>query len=212
MPLIFSNHLDNGVSVGVWSNDEDISFFESNLELYYEEVNELGDLTERKQLEWLSSRYLLNQMVGRNYRLATVKDNFGKPYLIGTDLHISLSHSGKYTAAIVADFPTGIDVQVIVAKIEKIKHKFLSLDELANYEKTMDVNILLIYWGAKESLFKAYGKGEVDFKKQLFVEPFSIDDGKCIGYVYKDNTTYKYEMNFIMNESYALVYIINLNQ
>jgi 4'-phosphopantetheinyl transferase len=209
MPLIFSKHLGNDVSVGIWQNDEETVFFESNLALYSEEVNELIDLTERKQLEWLSSRYLLHKLIGQNYRLAIVKDNFGKPYLIGSEKHISLSHSGIYTAAIVSGKSTGIDIQVIVPKIEKIKFKFLSLSELEHFEKTKDLNILLIYWGAKESLFKAYGKGSVDFKKELYVEPFELKDGNCTGYVYKDNKTYKFEMSFIYNELFALVYITN---
>jgi 4'-phosphopantetheinyl transferase len=211
MPLIFSDHLDNGVAVGVWSYEEDTTFFENNLELYYEEVNELTDLTERKQLEWLGARYLLHKLMGKNYRLATVKDNFGKPYLIGTDKYISLSHSGKYTAAIVSSKNTGIDVQVIVPKIEKIKNRFLSLRELEHYEESHDINTLLVYWGAKESLFKAYGKGGVDFKKELYVAPFILEDKCCKGYVYKDNTEFAYDIRFFYNEDYVLVYIINGN-
>ncbi len=209
MPLIFCNHLDNGVSVGVWSYEEDAAFFENNLELYSEEVNELTGITERKQLEWLGSRYLLHKLIGKNYRLATVKDNFGKPYLIGSDRFISLSHSGKYTAAIVSNHRTGIDVQVIVPKIEKIKHRYLSLNELAHFDNSKDINLLLVYWGAKESLFKAYGKGSVDFRKELYVAPFDLEDKKCVGYVYKDDKTYRYDMEFFHNEYFVLVYIIN---
>jgi 4'-phosphopantetheinyl transferase len=211
MPLIFSNHLDNGVSVGVWSHEEDNAFFESHLELYYEEVNELTDITERKQLEWLGSRYLLHKLMGKNYRLATVKDNFGKPYLIGADKFISLSHSGRYTAAIVSPKTTGIDVQVIVPKIEKIKNRFLSLKELDHFDLKKDIYTLMVYWGAKESLFKAYGKGGVDFRKELYVEPFELDDLWCRGYVYKDNTTYQYDLNFLCNENFVLVYITSIN-
>ncbi len=211
MPLIFSNHLDNGVSVGVWSHEEDNAFFESNLELYYEEVNELTDITERKQLEWLGSRYLLHKLMGRNYRLATVKDNFGKPYLIGTDKFISLSHSGKYTAAIVSPKTTGIDIQVIVPKIEKIKNRFMSLKELDHFDQKKDLLTLMVYWGAKESLFKSYGKGSVDFRKELYVEPFELSDQACKGYVYKDNMAYPYDLNFLCDENFVLVYVTSIN-
>jgi phosphopantetheinyl transferase len=208
MPLIYSIHLDNGTSAGIWENEEDIEFFEKNLSLYYEEVNEINELTERKQKEWLSSRYLLQTLMGHNYRLAVVKDHFGKPYLIGTNHHISLSHSGDYTAAVVSKKSTGVDIQYYTEKIIKIKHKFLSFKEMNHYEIDRDLNKLLIYWGAKESLFKAYGKGSVDFKKDLYVHPFELTDKELKAEVYKDDTTYHFTLKFIYNSKFIFVYIV----
>jgi 4'-phosphopantetheinyl transferase len=209
MPLIYTDEPFTNVSVGVWRADEEESFFEQGLELYSEEVNELTNTSSRKQIEWLSSRYLLQNIMQKNYRMATVKDGYGKPYLIGSEKHISLSHSSNFTAAIVADSHTGIDIQYITEKLIRVKHKFLSPEEMEYYELTMDLLILHVYWGAKEALFKAYGKGGVDFKKQLYVEPFEIaKSGKTKGYVYKDDTIYAYELKFIIDEKFILVYIV----
>lgn len=209
MPLIYSHKMDNGSRAGVWHNTEGSSFFESQLSLYDEEAVELEQLSPKKKEEWLCSRYLLHELTDENTRMACVKDNYGKPYLIGSDLHISLSHSANYTAAIISKRETGIDIQVRVSKIERIKYKFLSPKEIEAYELHNDLDVLHVYWGVKEALFKAYGKGEVDFRKHLFVEPFDNQAMNCIGHLYKNGYDQKYLLNIVKIQNFILVYIID---
>jgi 4'-phosphopantetheinyl transferase len=217
MPLIFKDfHSDFhnkelSVSIGIWECVENETFFEQSIQLYSEEVNELTNTSPRKQLEWLSSRYLLQLLTGKNYRLATIKDENGKPYLIGSNQHISLSHSSKFTAAVISSEFTGIDIQYYTDKIERIKKKFLSDKEDEYYALNPSINLLHIYWGAKEALFKVYGKGSVDFKKHLYIEPFSIEkEGEFIGNILKDDVKFRYNMKYILHDEYVLVYVINL--
>jgi 4'-phosphopantetheinyl transferase len=210
MPLVFSKKFSNDVNIGLWQIDESTEFFESNLVLYNEEVNEIAELSERKQREWLSSRYLLQSIMNIDYRLAVIKNDNGKPYLIGTNHHISLSHSANFIAAIVAPFAIGIDVQYITEKIDRIKHKFLSEKEYQHYSEYQNLLMLHIYWGAKESLFKVYGLGSVDFKKHLYIEPFSIHDGCFFGNILKDNSVMRYKMEFVISDAFVLVYTVEL--
>ncbi len=206
MLIVFSEKYSNGVMVGATLNVETTDYYEKNLILYNEEVNEITELTERKQREWLSSRYLLQSLMEKNYRLAVIKQTNGKPFLIGSDLHISISHSANFTAAIVAPFSVGIDIQYITDKIDRIKHKFLSEKEYNHYLETNDRRVLHVYWGAKEALFKVYGLGSVDFRKHLYVEPFDIEKNETIGHILKDNHCVSFRMKYLIDDAFVLVF------
>ncbi|MBK8699135.1 MAG: hypothetical protein IPN29_06180 [Saprospiraceae bacterium] len=188
MPILYANTLSNGTRIGVWHAIEGDDFFLDSLTLFPQEIEEISLLNARKKSEWLCSRYLLHDLSGHNDMLATLKNHYGKPYLPDTQWQISLSHSGPYTAAVLSEHETGIDIQVMLPKIERIKTKFLSARELAQWETSGDLQHLHVYGGAKEYLFKAYGKGHVDFKKDLFVAPFEYASGTCLGTV--DKTDY----------------------
>jgi 4'-phosphopantetheinyl transferase len=213
MPLILHSNVGHTVKIAVWKTEEDNSYFLDHLVLFEEEIAEISTLSERKRAEWLSSRYLLHLLTESNERLACAKDNFGKPYLIGLDKHVSLSHSGIYAAAILATESTGIDIQIRTENIHKIKHKFLSEHEL-NHISQWDTDKLLVAWGTKECLFKAYSKGSVDFRKDLWIEDFVMPtalekSGSLIAGVNKENFVKKYALQFIVSHTYVLVYIVN---
>jgi 4'-phosphopantetheinyl transferase len=55
-----------------------------------------------------------------------------------------------------------------------IKHKFIGEEEMRwmKDEQSLEKNLLI--WSAKESLFKWYAKGEVDFRKHLFLSEFTL--------------------------------------
>ena len=42
---------------------------------------------------------------------------------------------------------------------------------------------LSVYWGAKEALYKAYGRKKLEFKQHILVEPFkyNLKKGICKG-------------------------------
>lgn len=204
MPLIFFEE-QNDYKVGVWLNSEAMSYFEANLDLFPEEINEIQNLNGKKLLEWYSSRNLLHHLSGRRRRVPCVKDNNGKPYLIGYNQYVSLSHSHACTAAIIYSDHCGIDIQKKSEKIASIQKKFVSEREMTEHEN-MDLHRLHIIWGSKESMFKLYGKGGVDFKKHLFVLPFNTDDGWCTGKINIDNYQLTTRLHFYEIEEYILVH------
>lgn len=209
MPLVYEKELNNGTRVGVWEALEGDAFFYSGIRLHAAEEQELTTLQPRKKSEWLSSRYLLHLLTGRDERLITWKDDRGKPYLEGNTHHISLSHSGRFTAAILADFPTGVDIQTYQSKIQRIVPRFMSQQEqdavLQQYENLQ----WHVYWGAKECLFKAYGKGSVDFKQHLFIDALDFNRNSCKGHIHKPDFNSQYELGFIDLKDCMLVYIKN---
>src|SRR5690606_11697443 len=86
-----------------------------------------------KRLEFLAVRVLLKKLL-EEWKLdypGLRKDNFGKPFLRGMDLHISLSHSYPYVAAILhRNSNVGIDLEQPKAKLLRIAPRVLAADEL----------------------------------------------------------------------------------
>jgi len=66
--------------------------------------------------------------------------------------------------------PIGVDIESLRPQIEKIKSKFCRPEELDF--ATTPIQTLLI-WSAKEAMYKAYGKKEIDFREQMRVHDFN---------------------------------------
>ncbi len=174
MSLLLHQHLHPEGEWGIWKIEESEHFYYQHLNLTTQELAQVHKIKgEGRRLEWLASRYLLHVMSGRATRGACLKDEFGKPYLEHSDFQISISHSNRYAAVIAAPFLVGIDIQKIVLKIERIAHKFLRDCEAESITEDNRLEHLHVYWGAKEALYKAYGRRTLDFCKHILVEPFS---------------------------------------
>lgn len=165
------------------------------------------NLSVKREIETKGKDFLSKYLLGDDCIIAY--DDKGKPYLSEDSRHISISHSHDKLAIIVNEHEsTGIDIELIRDKVLKIKHKFLSQNELA--EANDDVKKLLIYWAAKETLYKIYGLKEVDFIEHLFVKPFTKHNlGTIIGEIRLPNFTESYHLNYQILENYVLVYALN---
>ncbi len=208
MPLLIKISIEPAGVVGVWHNVEGDDFFLSKLTLFPVEIAELSVLKGRKRSEWLCSRYLLHLLSGRHDRGACLKDTYGKPYLEGSDYHISISHSGDYTAIAAAPIVTGVDIQVMVEKIVRIQSRFVSPSERKYIDPKNPLPCLHTIWGAKEAMYKAYGKKELDFLGHIFVGPFMyhLDGFKWSGEVKKGDFYEKYDLFCHPIEQLILVY------
>ena len=140
--------------------------------------NEKVELTriknDNRKKEIIGTRFLIRKMLGNNAKI--FYDEFGKPHLKKSSLHISISHSHQYVAVIIdKKHSTGIDIQKITPKILRIKDKFLNRKELAEIESNKDISGQLhLYWGVKESIYKEHGKGNINFAEQILIEPVDI--------------------------------------
>lgn len=165
------------------------------------------NLTAKRDIETQGKNYLINKLLDKDVEIKY--DDKGKPYLAEDNRHISISHSHNKLAIIVNEHEsTGIDIELIRDKILKIKHKFLSEFELKDAND--DVNKLLIYWAAKETLYKIYGLKEVDFIEHLFVKPFTKHTlGTIIGTIALPNVHETFHLNYQLLDDYVLVYALN---
>ncbi len=173
-------------------------------------LNEYADsyeLTAKREIETQGRNYLINRLLDQEVEIAY--DEKGKPFLTNNSKHISISHSHDKLAIIVNEKEsTGIDIELIRDKVLKIKHKFLSESELVDANDNIEK--LLIYWAAKETLYKIYGLKEVDFIEHLFVKPFTKHNlGTIIGEINLSNFTESFHLNYQILDDYVLVYALN---
>lgn len=136
-----------------------------------------------KRREFFAGRVLIKRLLDHwelPYR-GIVKDSSGKPFLADSPLQISLSHSYPYVAAILHRHKNvGIDLEQPKSKLLRIAPRILADTELADAGDNLVKHC--IYWCAKESLIKIYGKKDLIFSKNLLIEPFEFrDSGILIG-------------------------------
>ena len=144
--------ISNGESIiWVWKIDESI---DELIEL----TNQTTDIkNEIKRKEFYASRILIEKICEEldiNF-VGIKKDNNGKPHLINSKYHISISHKFPYVSVIFDIKKCGIDIERIDEKVRKIKSKFLNKEE----ELVIGENLkkLVEYWSMKETAYKVDG-------------------------------------------------------
>lgn len=94
----------------------------------------------------------------------------GRPYVVGAPaVHVSLSHTRGWVAAIAADRPCGIDIEHVRQVSPGVPRRVLSPAEQAWLADEADpVRSFTILWARKEALVKA-GVGDLDDAARLEV-------------------------------------------
>lgn len=178
MPIVFHKQIDEFTELGVWKVEESERQLLNSLQLKQHErdlIESLGG--EKRKLHWLSTRVLLRNMLNTQDYIDCRIDEHGKPYLLNSNTHISLSHSFDYAAVIIGkNKQVGIDIELVKHKIKAIKHKFLSDLELAQKQIGDNVNGLYVCWCAKEAIYKWYGKKGLEFKTHIRIKPFKLGE------------------------------------
>ena len=182
MPIVYLQNINPSTKLGVWHIAEPEEFF-------LKEVPLQRSITHpNKRLQHLAARYLLKELFAdfpyELIRIATTK----KPFLQNEAYHFSISHCGEYAAVIASkEFRVGVDVELITEKVNRVKHKFLSVDEqnlLSNIPlfpiAIFNDKLLTATWSIKESLFKWLGHDQVDFIKHLQIVKLIISDNAGI--------------------------------
>lgn len=106
----------------------------------------------KRQKEWLGVRLLLKHLLGSNVQIAYKSS--GAPFLINSNKHISISHSGTLVAIALNNEKVGIDLQIISDKPLKIKSRFLSNAEIQMMGGQLDALTAVKLWCAKEAVYK----------------------------------------------------------
>jgi len=160
-----------------------------------------------KQLEHLAGRTLVSHLMatlGMTYQ-GLRKDPFGKPYTIGYDhVHLSVSHSYPYVAAIVDKIQTvGIDLEQPKAKLLRVAPRVLSPAELA-YAGTDPVKHCVL-WCAKEALIKIYGKKDLTLAQNLQVDPFVLaQKGHILGRIIVNGIETRVPLQYFVNHEFVV--------
>ncbi len=181
MALVYQHTINSGTKAALWRIEESEDFF-------LEKVPLKRDVSHpHKRLQHLAGRYLL-PILFEDFPLEEILiADTRKPFLPDEKYHFSISHCGDYAAAIVSSTQrVGVDIEKASEKILRVSHKFLTerekmlLDEQMSAQQLMQLTSLM--WSTKESLFKWYGDGGIDFREHLHIENIegTDEEGKLI--------------------------------
>lgn len=196
MPLIIDREIGDNTRLAVWDAQEGNAYFKRSMKMTSAEKKAYLLMKPHRQREWMTSRFLLHFISGDKDRTPILKTEFGKPYRKSKDRNISISHSKDKVAVIISDETVGIDIQNEVAKISRIQHKFISEDEHSRLKVKNLIPYYHIFWGAKESMYKAYGIKELDFKDHMHLYPFKFfkNSIEIKGWVKKEEVFQEYDV------------------
>ncbi len=197
MPLIKHEQVGENSRLYVWKIEELMSYYE----MYVPQAE--GIAHPRKALEHTAGRYLLHQYLpGYDADRLQVTPN-GKPYIEGSGLEFSLSHSFPYVALLYSDEPVGVDIQVYNEKIIRIAHKYTSSEEVDMHDPVK----LTAVWCLKEAAFKWYEKGNVEFLSQIKLPKIDFSDTEqTIHFISIEGERYYLNSRFEITDDYALAY------
>lgn len=175
--------------------------------IHLPDYSAITGVTAKRELEKNATAFLLGKLFNKAVELSYNTE--GKPELKEEACHISISHShDKLVIICNKECATGVDIELIRDKVLKIKDKFLSVAELA--EAKDNIEKLIVYWAAKETLYKIYGLKEIEFAKHLFVHPFDLNkEGKILGEINLDSFRKKFNLHYEKLDDYMLVYLID---
>jgi 4'-phosphopantetheinyl transferase EntD len=175
MPLFYQHNINESTRLAIWHIEEDETFFLKKVPL----KNDVSH--PQKRLQHLAGRYLLTELFPDFPLEEILVADTRKPYLADEKYHFSISHCGSFAAAIVSShFRVGIDAEHAGPGVERIRRKFLSPEELALAYEGVDrsghrLRQLTLLWSAKESIFKWYSLGGVNFREHIqWAEPYFI--------------------------------------
>lgn len=192
--------------VFIWKIEESIDELKAGITLTEKNLARFNLMkSDLHQKGFLSIRHLLKKINLTDDDL--MYDEFGKPHL-DKGRFISITHSFNFTAIIYSTkTEVGIDIEKQRDKILKIAHKFTPIEEyktIANADAL--ISKLTIVWGAKESLYKIYGKKKLLFLRDIYVADFKFADEKTTGEIRFNGETYSYTVKFLEFEGFTCVF------
>ena len=190
----------------IWKIEETIDELKSGIMMTDNSESRLNSMkSEVHQKGFLSIRHLLKEIGLTDADLRY--DEFGKPHL-DKGRFISITHSFNFTAIIFSyEAKVGIDIEKQREKILKIAHKFTPIEE---YKTIANVDALIakltIVWGAKESLYKIYGKKKLLFLHHIYIEDFKFTDQKTTGEIRFNGEESSHNIEFLEFEGFTCVF------
>ncbi|RYF85811.1 MAG: 4'-phosphopantetheinyl transferase superfamily protein [Chitinophagaceae bacterium] len=175
MPLVYQQNINAFARLGVWHINETEDFFAAR-------VGAPAQITHpHKRLQHLAARLLLTELY-EDFPLDLIRvAETRKPFVSDGRFQFSVSHCGDYAAAIVSRHgKVGVDIEVPQEKIERLQQKFLTDVEISilNFNGYNKQQILTLAWSIKETIFKWYGDGQVNFKTHMQIQHCKVEDNQ----------------------------------
>ena len=129
----------------------------------------------KRKKEWITVRLLLSEVCPG---ASVAYEQSGKPFLVGTDSTVSISHTSGFVAVMIDSKSRniGIDIETNLKDTAlRVREKFMSVSELNQNLLHIDPLLhSLLHWTAKEAAYKAVGSSGDDFSAD-----YSLSDFRC---------------------------------
>jgi len=218
LALVYQHNINETTRLAVWHITEPETFFLQRVPLKQDVSHP------HKRLQHLAGRYLLSFLFEAFPLEEILVADTRKPFLQNEQYHFSISHCGDFAAAIVSSKErVGIDIELVTARIERVKHKFTSSDEMLflndeykaflhqfELEEKMEQEFLTMIWSAKETIFKWYGEGQMDFRQHMQLNgaiSFSDDDLISLPFLFTKNEMRYFTVRAKMFGSFVLAWL-----
>lgn len=210
MPFIKKIKNSSG-TIGIWELSETSSeilsrFHFSNTEkATFEKIK-----NEKRKKEFLAVRILLKKILNNKTEIGY--GNNGKPKLINSRLNISISHSANLAVVLLSEKTAGIDVENIQRNIASVARRFLSEKEMKQILQEQNLQgAQILYWSAKEAIFKCSGTQDIRFNTQIIIHPFKIEkEGHFSGTLSKNENTKHYTLKYFFLQNNVIVYCVEV--
>ena len=211
MPLVKKIGTDAGV-LGLWEMLEPLDELEHKFNFSRKEKSEYSAIKSiRRKTEYLCARLLTEILIGKKVEIIYLES--GKPVLINEHHHISISHSKNLVAVLISKiYQTGIDTETTDRNIDMVTKRFLSPEEAKHIQESSYPQIeKIVYWCAKESIFKCTQNQGIHFNTQIAIEPFQYQkEGYFFGKLILENSTEKYKLWYFPFKNNMIVYCVPL--
>lgn len=173
MALLINKLVEDDCLLGIWEVSEDFKTLISQIRLDKEEADMVNAFTShQRKLEWLSVRCLFKELTGLDHSICYTEHR--KPFLRDNGFNISISHSKTFTSVLLSKSKrVGIDIEYMSHNIMAISPKFINDKEVITTDPKMQKYHLYIHWCAKEAIYKICDKQDINFKKNIFIAPFT---------------------------------------
>lgn len=212
MALAWHRSVNSDTEIALWKIEEEAEDLYGRLKLRDSEKAHLEQLkSSKRHLHWLGTRVLLREMIGTPGYINCLTDKNGKPYLVDLPYYISFSHSFDYAGVMLSRVQeVGLDIELIKDKVARIAHKFLQPAELDFIAPEKRIEQLSACWCAKEAVYKCYGKREISFLHNIFLQPFDYaDEGKLNIRIEKDHILNYYDGCYFSVDDYMIGYVMD---
>lgn len=205
MPIVKKIKHNSGI-IGIWKLSETVNdlvsifHFSENEKDYFSNIK-----AESRKKEFMAVRLLLENILNKKTEINYLKS--GKPILSSNDFNISITHSEELVVVFVSNNKIGIDVERTNRRIEKIASRFLHPSE-HEFIRSLDnpQKATILYWSAKEAIFKCTDHSGILFDKEIRILPFDIKDaGNFNGILVYEKTQAHYYLCYFFYENNVIV-------
>lgn len=212
MPFIQQIQFEFG-NAGIWEMTETPAELLNMIKLSDAEKNHLLKISApKRQVEFLATRILTEKITGGKSEIVYQTD--GKPTLLNSRKFISISHSANLVVVFISELNCGVDVETINRDTDRIAKRFLHPSEMENIRNSDQPKLLqLLYWCAKEAIFKCSPQKGVQFNEQILITPFDLTREANFKAVLNSETgTENFNLWFLAVKNNMLVFCVEMGK